>query len=268
MGKRGTCVAATGLAVLALAAQGAGAAVVCQKGKRIKLRAEACKASETQIGSIGGGDPTGIWEFQSGTLFDVTGQDPRFLVLNGDGSGRLHLSGGDGGVITCGSFSYARGANAALTMDLESIGYLGTRVYPFALDGTAGLDLTDAGGRAASFTRATAVDPAADCGTLVQTGLFTGLPLPEFFSGLAFDGTSLWYEEQNTRQVFPVDPTTGLVGTPIRILAPPAAGAPWRTSCRPAPSSVTRSACAPSRSTPRARFSGCTARAYPARGGC
>jgi hypothetical protein len=209
------CVTAT--LAFALCGGPANAAVVCQKGNKVKLRATACKPAETQVATVGGDDPTGIWEFASGTLFDDSGQDTRFLVFNGDGSGRLNLSGGDGGVITCGTFTYARAANQTLTLDLESIGYLGTRVLQFELAGTTGLSLTNAAGRSGAFEQASAIDPSADCEALTQTGLLTGLPEPEFFTGLAFDGTSLFYEEEGSSLVYPIDPATGTPGTPLTI---------------------------------------------------
>ena len=80
----------------------ANAAVVCQKGKKIKLRADACRDTETPLATLGGGDdPSGIWEFTGGTLLGYDEFRPEFLVLNQDGSGRLNLSGGDGPVVSC-----------------------------------------------------------------------------------------------------------------------------------------------------------------------
>jgi hypothetical protein len=205
------------LAALALCAGAAQAAVVCQKGTKLTLRPDACKSNETQVGSLAGGDPSGIWSFDSGTIFDASGLDPLFLVLDADGTGRLNASGGDGGVITCASLAYSVGVNSTLVLELPSFSELSaTRVHPYTL-GASTLELRDAAGRSGSFTRADAVDPAAECGTLTQTALFTGLPEPEFFSGLAYDGANLRYEEAETAKVFPVDPGTGAVGTPLAL---------------------------------------------------
>ncbi len=206
-----------GLGCLLSAAGGASAAVVCQKGSKVSLRAETCKTTETQVGVLAGNDPTGIWEFDSGTLFDVTELSPRFLVLESAGTGQLNSSGGDGGVITCASLTYATGANSTLVLELPSFESDGSRVHPYQISGGTTLDLTGADGRSASFSRATAVDPADDCETLSQTAEFTGLPRHSFFSGLAFDGVSLQYEEENTENVIPVDPATGAAGAPVSI---------------------------------------------------
>jgi hypothetical protein len=206
---------AAALTALALYAGAAQAAVVCQKGTKLTLRPDACKSNETQVGSLAGGDPSGIWAFDSGTIFDASGLEPLFLVLDADGTGRLNASGGDGGVITCASLAYSLGVNSTLVLDLPSFSEISaTRVHPYTL-GASTLELRDAAGRTGSFTRADAVDPAAECGTLTQAALFTGLPEPSFFSGLAYDGANLRYEEDNTGNVFPVDPATGAAGTPI-----------------------------------------------------
>src|SRR5262245_43720232 len=103
VGKRLAVAFGAALAASTLASH-AGAAVICQKGSRVKFRADACKPGWTELATVGseragGPDPSGIWEYQSGTLLDVTRLSPRFLVLEPDGSGRLNLSPGAGGVL-------------------------------------------------------------------------------------------------------------------------------------------------------------------------
>jgi hypothetical protein len=196
----------------------AGAAVICQKDDRIKFRPVACKPGWTELATVGaqrvgGPDPSGIWEYQSGTLLDVTGLSPRFLVLESDGAGRLNLSPGTGGVLTCGTFNYARDLTPTLTLDLQTIGYLPTSVYRYDVIGSDGLELHDSGGRSAQFARVDAVAPDAECGTLDEVTLFTGLPKPDFFGGLGFDGTSLWYEVEDVAEIVPIDPAAGTAGT-------------------------------------------------------
>jgi hypothetical protein len=193
------------------------AAVICQKETRIKFRVEQCKPGWIELAKVGaervgGPDPSGIWEYQSGTLFDVTRLSPRFLVLEPDGAGRLNLSPGAGGVLTCGTFNYARDLTPTLTLDLQTIGYLPTSVYRYGVDGDA-LELHDSGGRTAEFTRADAVAPDAECGSLTEVTLFTGLPMPEFFGGLGFDGAQLWYEVEDVGEIVPIDPAAGTAGT-------------------------------------------------------
>lgn len=195
----------------------ANAAVVCQKGKKIKLRADACRDTETPLATLGGGDdPSGIWEFTGGTLLGYDEFRPEFLVLNQDGSGRLNLSGGDGPVVSCAPLNYSRDSNGTLVLDDWGF-VLGTRVYRFALQGD-NLQLVSAVGLTASFERASAVDPDEDCGSLAKGALFTGLPKPHQPSGLVFDGTELWYKEDSyDDRIVPVDPESGSPGAPLAL---------------------------------------------------
>jgi hypothetical protein len=205
--------AAAGLA-LAMLGQAAGAAVVCQKGAKVKLRADECRPRETRLATLGAAaDPTGVWEFTGGTLFDSTGLDGEFLVLEADGTGRANLSGGDGAVLTCAPLRYSLGTGRTLVLDdMNSV--LGTRVYRSELEGD-GLELVDALGRTARFARASAVDPDRDCRTLVSSALVKGLPQPNQPSGLVYDGSELWYGEDDTERIVPVDPATGSAGPSV-----------------------------------------------------
>jgi len=195
----------------------ANAAVVCQKGNKIKLRSDACRGTETPVATLGGDDPTGIWRFTGGTLLGDDAFRPEFLVLNEDGSGRLNLSGGDGPVLSCAPLNHSSAGNGTLVLDDWGF-VLETRVYRFALEGDDGLRLVDAVGHTASFDRATAVDADKECGSLVRGALFTGLPQPAQSSGLAFDGSELWYTESNyTDRIVSVDPATGSTGAPLTL---------------------------------------------------
>jgi hypothetical protein len=211
------CWIAAAAAAFALTALGtaADAAVVCQKGAKVKLRAGVCKPQETQLAILGGGaDATGIWEFTGGTLFEDTGYAAEFLVLEPDGSGRLNLSSGDGPALTCGPLRYSVGASQSLVLDDFGLA-LGTRVFGFELEGDDRLELVDAVGRRASFERASAVDPDRDCGDLVKQALHKGLPDPQQ-AGLVFDGTALYYGEDSENALVAVDPATGTAGGLLR----------------------------------------------------
>lgn len=193
------------------------AAVVCQKKNRIKIRPTECKKNEVQISAIAGG-VAGIWEHTSGgaglsLLEDSTGSEPQFVTLDLDGTGRLNLFDPDTGALRCGGFSYSQGSG--LTVDLAPFGQ-SSQVWLAAVDGDT-MTLTDASGTSSTFARASAVDEAFECKSFAENQRFEGLPEPDNFGGLAFDGTSLWYEEDNTAEIFPVSPTTGAVGTPVTI---------------------------------------------------
>jgi hypothetical protein len=224
-----------GIALLAttMLAQTASAVVVCQKGNRVKLRAATCTPKETAVATLGGGgEIAGTWEFTGGSLLSYSFLPLQYLVLNADGTGRMHLSGGDGPVVACVPLNWSRDPNGTLVVDDWGM-VSNTRVYRFAALGDE-LELTDAVGQNATFDRATAVDPSDDCGTLVQSTRFDGLPRPDNNAGLVFDGTELLYKEDDEDRVVPVDPGTGVAGTPLG-LSPPyiyaAQGADFWVSC-------------------------------------
>jgi hypothetical protein len=203
-----------GLVVTLTLASVGDATVLCQKKNRVKVRSDQCKSKETQVASIAG-DVTGVWEHTGAgaggpILTGGLGAEPRFLTFNADGSGRANLAEPATNALICGDFTFSQGS--ALTVDLAGLGQ-SPEIWLPTLQGDT---LTLSGrGRASTFARAPAVTPAAECKTLVENARFTGLPRPDSFSGLAFDGSQLWYEESNTAMIFPVDPSTGMVGTPI-----------------------------------------------------
>lgn len=223
VGRFGWALAAA-LALPALAPASAGAAVVCQKGKQVKLRPDACKARETQAVDFGR-DPSGIWEYTGsegrggsiGTPFLDTGLTPRFLTLETDGRARVNLENERSGALLCAEFPWARGASPAITLDLTRVQFQSTRVLRTALPTDDELRLTDNLGVTLVFSRASTVPADAQCGTLVEQQRFTGLPRPSSLSGLAYDGTSLWYSDQNAATAYPVDPATGAVGTSVDV---------------------------------------------------
>jgi hypothetical protein len=210
------------LALRAFAPSAAEAVVACRKGNQVKLRGEVCKARETQVIDFGG-DPSGIWEYagsegrggSSGTPFLDTGLTPRFLTLDPDGQARVNLENERSGALVCAQFPWARGANPAITLDLTRVQSQRTRVLRTALPTDDELRLTDNLGVTLLFSRATAVPAEVECGALVEGQRFTGLPQPTFSTGLAYDGTYLWYTDTTDTTAHPVDPATGTLGAPV-----------------------------------------------------
>jgi hypothetical protein len=195
----------------------ASAAVVCQKKNRIRIRPETCKKKEIRISTLVD-DVAGIWHYTTGgssgdsILAGETDSKPEFITLNADGTGRLNLVDPDTGVLTCGRFAYSRGTG--LSVDLSQFSFSGTAVWQGQVEGDT-LSLSDAAGNTSTFERAAEVAPEFECKTFTENARFEGLPEPESFSGLAFDGTSLWYEEENTEMIQQVDPASGALGTPV-----------------------------------------------------
>ena len=78
------------------------------------------------------------------------------------------------------------------------------------------LELTDAEGNSATFTLQDEVSAEFQCETFTVQQTFSGLPVrPRSFTGLAFDGTSLWFEDDNNDTIHPIDPVTGTLGDSV-----------------------------------------------------
>ena len=191
----------------------ASAVVVCQKKNKVRLRPDTCKKKEVAISRIAV-VPTGVWQHvPGGTLLSNGGFEPTFLTVGSDGRGRVNLRNSETGQLRCGDFTYSQGS--ALTVDLDDLG--GVTVWLSALDESGGLTLSDAQGSTSSFQPVAAVDSAAECQALVERSRFEGLPRPTSFTGLVYDGTSLFYTENGTDLVQRVDPASGALGGPITL---------------------------------------------------
>jgi hypothetical protein len=214
-------VRAGGIAFLAVAAawlagaEAASAVVGCQtQGGRLKLRPDACKPGKERLAFDAGADPTGVWRWTSGPPAQGSADTfTEYVVLAQDGSGRLHRRQRSAGTLDCRDLAYARSLSAALTVD--AYGAEGAEVWQGRLAGPDALELTDASGALTRFERAASVEAAFECVEPTETRRFTGLPAPNSWTGLAYDGVSLWYEEEYTEKAYPVDPATGTVGTPV-----------------------------------------------------
>jgi hypothetical protein len=202
----------SGLLLAALVALGpgpAGAAVVCQKGNKVKLRSTACKPNEVTVADLGG-NLTGVWDHREGNGLAQGASVPTFLTLNADGTGRLNRREPTSQVISCSSLLYARGGGVPTMTLKESFEF---DLVQAALESADVLRITDDSGTSV-FDRVSAVDPAAECGTLVEVSRLSDVPAP-FSSniGLAFDGTSFVYIDDTFNPVI-VDAATGVVGPP------------------------------------------------------
>lgn len=201
-----------GLLLLAIPVEGF-SAPICQKKNKIKIRATECKKKEVQISSLAE-SPLGIWEHVAGgsLLSDDTSAEPTFLTFGPDGRGRMNLQNPDTGELDCSDFAFS--LDSGIQVDSRSL-FEGVAIWTSEVDETGQLTLTDARGNRSSFTPVTEVDPAAKCLTLTESQRFEGLPRPTSFTDLVFDGTSLFYTEDDTDEVQRIDPASGAVGSPI-----------------------------------------------------
>ncbi len=164
----------------------------------------------------------GAWRYLSGSAFSgpqFSDQDfegtLRFLVLAEDGTLDLLLQDEASLTLFCHRGVYVRttgGLVVEIRRESEAVTLLFLRQQPDADT----LVLLDASGGATTFAREAAVPPQLAC--IAPTVLSTrpGLAaVPTFFTGLAFDGTDLWFTDENEDDVYPIDPVTGVLGAPI-----------------------------------------------------
>lgn len=157
----------------------------------------------------------GVWKFDpSEALQESLDGTLTYVVLGADGFAEFLSRSEETDILGCQEGPYL----------VDSVGFIAqlpdayTAIILLAEIGADGqLTLTADDGRTATATRVSDVPEEDRCGTLAVENTFENLPDPESFTGLAFDGNSLWYEEQNTRLVFPINPATGAAGAPANL---------------------------------------------------
>jgi thrombospondin type 3 repeat protein len=188
-------------------------------------------ADQADTNGDGVGDvcaPVGTWQFQSGPIFseEFFGNpvQPQFLVFNQDGTGSLFLQQLDTQVLACGNLLFSPLNGQELILDTTAIfgsgegGGTDVKIFLYDLPDANTLKLTDANGNTSTFVRQSAVPDAVQCKTFTTVQTFSGLSVqPDSSTGLGFDGTSLWFLQENTDEVFPIDPATGVLGTSITL---------------------------------------------------
>lgn len=198
-----------------LGAESASAVVGCETASgKLKLRPEACKPGKESVTFDTGADPAGVWRWTSGPpLAGSADTFTEYVVLSPDGSGRVHRRQRFAGTLDCRPLNYARSLSAALVLDVSNAGV--AEVWRGRLTAPDALELSDASGATTQLERESAVDAAFECVELQENRRFAGLPAPSSFSGLAFDGTQLWYSVGDALHAQPVDPGTGAAGTQV-----------------------------------------------------
>lgn len=173
-------------------------------------------------GGGGGGSLFGAWEYLSGPAFsssEFMGEDfvggPRYLVLDSQGGATLVQKEETSQVIRC-SHGIFTSTSRSLLLQLDLRFAQPTVVFLREQPSSNTLLLTDSGGSVSSFARSPSLPPAFACGSLTVRAVHSGLPeAPTFFTGLAWDGTSLWFTTAASQDVVPIDRTTAVIGAPL-----------------------------------------------------
>jgi hypothetical protein len=196
------------------------------------IRALALLGLGLVVGCGGGGDDddddggeaplAAAWQYVSGPAFsgprfsdeDFEGT-LRYLVLEDDGHASLHLEHEPTGTLFCHHAVYAPtsdGLVIEVRRQFDSLTIVFLRDQPDEQT----LELTDAAGATSVFSRDAAVPAEFVCQTLVVRATHPGLAaVPTFFTGMAWDGTALWFTDENETEVYPIDPGSGILGAPL-----------------------------------------------------
>lgn len=162
----------------------------------------------------------GTWAYVSGPAFtagafadDDTNSTPRYLVLDPDGRATLIRQEQTSEVVFCteGVFTFD---DEALFLQLDLRFEWETTIFRLGLVGGE-MHLKDSAGNTSVFAAVGSLPAAFRCGTLTEHSRHAGLSeFPSFFTGLAWDGASLWFTTDDY-EVVPISPLTGVVGPPI-----------------------------------------------------
>jgi hypothetical protein len=170
--------------------------------------------------SIGGSTvtPAGAWQLTSGDVLSSLVDFPplTYLLFNADGTGEVYTKDSATGTLSSRSLTFSQ-SGKSLTVDIGGE----VAVVSFSLPNATSLQLTDDTGAQSLFKQVAAVPPEAQCKSFQVGSRFdlSVLPVTGYTSGLGFDGTMLWFSQANTDSVYPVNPTTGVLGTPVTLSA-------------------------------------------------
>jgi hypothetical protein len=187
----------------------------CTPGPR--LRDASFAANDPRVCQGGGATdpacgPVGAWERTNGLVGLGYVLPADLVVLEADGTARV-TSREINGALRCTDAIYTKGAGSEIVFDSARSG---PRVIRFRLPETDVLELSDADAHTASFVRRDSPPVELTCRTLQVVSRLDGLRLPDFGTGLAFDGTLLWYTAENGEEVS-VDPNTGAAGPSLSL---------------------------------------------------
>jgi hypothetical protein len=166
-----------------------------------------------------GSEPTGIWQYVSGPIFSgVLDSQPQYFVFNQDGTATLYFQHTGTGVLTCMDALHALVDDSTMILDVGRVFiFSGQQILLYNRPNANTLELVDITGETSTFTLQTAVPAAFQCRSLTVVQTFGGLAVfPSNSSGLVYDGTDLWFTEDNG-DIYPVNPGTGVVGATVTL---------------------------------------------------
>ena len=159
-------------------------------------------------------NPSGFWRRESGRLFSFGHYQLEYLMLGDDGSIRTTVRDQLTNILYCTDGLYAH-FEGAIVMDLtgrdvQSIS--GSDVMLIEMPDADSLQLMDRN-EMTTFVREADVPVGYQCKEVVVEAYFEGLDvMPDYYSGLAYDGTLLWFRDRDSDLIYPIDPESGELG--------------------------------------------------------
>jgi hypothetical protein len=152
--------------------------------------------------------PEGAWELVEGTFF---ADELRYAEFRADRSLEFDFV-HETGALICegGSFHVLDGSQMLVYVPDLTEGAL--LMWDYERPDADTLVLSWTPEQTATFTRLESVPDEAHCREFTVVQRYEGLPEPDSWSGLAHDGTSLWYTEDGSSNLVPIDPATGAPG--------------------------------------------------------
>lgn len=167
-------------------------------------------------------DPSGVWRYQTGPIGQSFDYDFEFqfeyLVLNSNGTMQLSLRSPSTGALRCwyGIHSVIEDT-LFINIDYDYDDFFGFTGFAFFfMPDENTLELIGVRGELSVLTREPELPQEFDCGTLNVLNRFDDLAVrPDDDTGLAFDGTVLWFTDNVDRKAYPIAPQTGTLGAPL-----------------------------------------------------
>ena len=171
-------------------------------------------------------DPVGIWKRASGKIFGSvtistnTTNHVEYIALSSNGAGALYLQDSDTNILGCGPCSFALAGGNAIIFDLSLFstfvegGFLnGQKTIIYTRVDANTMTFKDAAGNESTFNRVESVPVDNVCKSFTLGNKFTlGVRPVSSWGSLAYDGSQLWFTEQGTANLYPINPSNGALG--------------------------------------------------------
>ncbi len=162
----------------------------------------------------------GVWHRTSTETMQAGGDtELDYMVLNDDYTAVFHFRSPSLGLFVCHHGLFLPGPGI-MFLAFPNL-FEGTLMGQYEMVDANTVSMVSPDGETIVFEHVDALPAEYVCGELAVTNTFTALPRPDSDSGLAYDGTQLWYTLDASLNLQPVAPGTGAAGAPVAALTYP-----------------------------------------------